>query len=88
MIFGIYDHYGGVLAQATTIGKLAITEADLNAPTYWNSLGDFKAQIQSHRCRRSAEGTAPAVPQSATPERCPPVSWITSSPIGNSGRCG
>lgn len=49
MISGIFDHYGDVLAKADVFGTLAIAEVDLNAPAHWNSLGDFKAQIQSHR---------------------------------------
>jgi predicted amidohydrolase len=49
MISGIFDHYGDVLAKADVFGTVAIAEVDLNAPTHWNSLGDFKAQIQSHR---------------------------------------
>lgn len=49
MISGIFDHYGDVLAKADVFGTMAMAEVDLNAPTHWNSLGDFKAQIQSHR---------------------------------------
>lgn len=49
MISGIFDHYGDILAEAKDWGSLAITEVELSAPTHWHSLGDFKAQIQSHR---------------------------------------
>ncbi|MCP5558686.1 MAG: carbon-nitrogen hydrolase family protein [Verrucomicrobiaceae bacterium] len=49
MISGIFDHYGDVMAKASDWGSIAIAEADLNARTHWNSLGDFRAQLPSHR---------------------------------------
>ncbi|KAF0169982.1 MAG: amidohydrolase [Limisphaerales bacterium] len=49
MISAVYGHDGKPLAQAKDWGTLAIAEVDLNKRLLWQSLGDFKAEIQRHR---------------------------------------
>jgi len=49
MISAVYGHDGKPLAQAKDWGTVAVAEVDLNQPLHWQSLGDFKAQIQRHR---------------------------------------
>ena len=48
-ISAVYGHDGKPLAQATEWGSIAVTEVDLNQALHWQSLGDFKAQIERHR---------------------------------------
>lgn len=66
MISGIFDHYGDVLAKADQWGTLAIAEVDLDQHAHWNSLGDFKAQIQSHRPPALVEEAPAAVAPQAS----------------------
>jgi predicted amidohydrolase len=49
MITAVYGHDGKPLAQARKWGDVVIAEVDLNQPLHWQSLGDFKSQIQPHR---------------------------------------
>jgi len=49
MLSAIYDHAGQAVAKADTFGTVIVHEADLSRPLYWQSLGDFKAQIEHHR---------------------------------------
>ncbi len=45
----IYGRDGRTIAHAEDWGSVAIAEVNLGKPAYWQSLGDFQAQIQAHR---------------------------------------
>lgn len=54
-ISAIIGHQGEVLAQATAWGTVAVAEVDLDRPTIWAGIGDFKAQLLRHRPLSAAE---------------------------------
>lgn len=61
-VTGIYDHQGRLLKQADKWGTIAVTEVDLDRPTRWANLGDFKAQLPRHRPADRSLGSAAARP--------------------------
>jgi len=45
MLTAVFGQDGSVLAQAKDWETVCVTEVDLNRPTLWTWLGDFKSQI-------------------------------------------
>jgi predicted amidohydrolase len=49
MLSAVYGQDGTVLTNAKDWGTVMVQEVDLEKRAHWHSLGDFKAQIPSHR---------------------------------------
>lgn len=49
MFSGVVGQDGNLLVQATKWGTVSVAEVDLNKPTLWTWLGDFKSVLPRHR---------------------------------------
>ncbi|MGH7996854.1 MAG: carbon-nitrogen hydrolase family protein [Opitutaceae bacterium] len=67
MISGVWDHAGHVIAQGKGWGTVAVATVNLNAPTYWAFLGDFKDYLSRNRPVAVGENSAAAEEPPASP---------------------
>ena len=49
IVSGVYDHTGETIALAEEFGDVVVAEVDLNKPTLWSGIGDFKAEMHRRR---------------------------------------
>lgn len=49
IVSAVYDHQGEEIALAKEWGDVVVAEVDLDQPTHWSGLGDFKAEMQHRR---------------------------------------
>ena len=49
MVSAVFGRDGRRLAEARDWGTVVVTEVDLGAPLHWNSLGDFRAELNRQR---------------------------------------
>lgn len=45
----VFDREGEIIAQAIQPASVAVAEVDLNQPTYWISVGNFRSRLPRHR---------------------------------------
>ena len=51
----VWDREGVPIVEANEWGTVVIAEVDLNQPTYWQFLGDFRSRIKREAPIRNAE---------------------------------
>ena len=51
----VWDREGARVAEADEWGSVVMAEVDLNQPTYWQFLGDFRSRIKREAPIRKAE---------------------------------